>query len=341
MDSLLNIQKRLLPDLLKVMRKRYQILHQIRLMQPVGRRSLTAALQMTERVLRSETDFLRMQGLIDVSSTGMNLTDVGNELLLEMEQVMKELFGINELEKELSQLLGIKEVIVVPGDTDQSNWVKKEIGRAGARVLQQLSIENQIVAVTGGSSVLAVAEMLTPSTVLKSTTFVPTRGGLDEAVELGANYIASMMAKKTGGRYRLLHVPDQLSPEAYEMLMKEQHIEKTLAYLKKSRIVLHGIGDAKKMALRRKSSPEVIKKLEQGEAVGEFFGYYINSKGQIIHRIPMVGLQLENLDQVELSIAVAGGTSKAEAIKAICSLSSVHVLITDEGAAEAILKKSH
>ncbi|SFI62470.1 sugar-binding transcriptional regulator [Thermoflavimicrobium dichotomicum] len=341
MKDLLNIQKKLLPDLLKVMRKRYEILHQIRLMQPVGRRSLTTTIHLTERVLRSEAEFLRAQGLIDVSTAGMTLTDEGSRVLQEMEQIIRELFGITELERKLSDLLGIKEVIVVTGDTDQSGWVKKEMGRAGARVLQQMAVDNQVVAVTGGSSVLAVAEMLTPTPSLKSTTFVPTRGGLDEAVELGANYIASLMAKNSGGKYRLLHVPDQLSPEAYETLMREPHIEKTLAYLRQARIVLHGIGDAKKMAIRRKSSPEVMKKLEQEEAVGEFFGYYVNKSGSIVHQIPIVGLQLEDLDQIEIRIAVAGGASKAEAIKAVCALSPVHVLITDEGAAEEILKSSN
>ena len=44
MNELIRIQQQLLPDLLKVMRKRYEILRHIRLMQPVGRRSLSSVL---------------------------------------------------------------------------------------------------------------------------------------------------------------------------------------------------------------------------------------------------------------------------------------------------------
>jgi central glycolytic genes regulator len=338
MKDLLNIQKQLLPDLFHVMRKRYEILRQIQLMQPVGRRSLTDALNMTERVLRSEADFLRSQGLIEVSSMGMKLTEQGVHLLKQMEPQIKELFGLTQLEKELVEALKVDKVIVVPGNADQSEWVKKEMGRAGAHILKESAIPNQVVAVAGGSSMLAVAEMLTPTSSLKQTTFVPTRGGLGEAVELEANFIASMMAKNSGGKYRLMHVPDQLSDEAYETLIREPHIEKALAYLHTARIVLHGIGDAKTMALRRKSSPELIKKLDKLEAVGEFFGYYVNRQGEVIHRVSVVGLQLDDLKNVEMQIAVAGGASKAEAITAICSMSSLDVLITDEGAAEAIKK---
>ena len=66
MKSIIEIQKRMVPDLLQVMMKRYHILRYIRLMQPVGRRSLSQTLDMTERVLRSETQFLKEQNLLNI-----------------------------------------------------------------------------------------------------------------------------------------------------------------------------------------------------------------------------------------------------------------------------------
>lgn len=340
MDKILNLQKQLLPDLLQVMHKRYEILRHVQLMQPVGRRSLTAALKMTERVLRGEADFLRAQGLLSVDSTGMKLTEKGSELLADMEPLMKELFGLNQLEAELKAFLGVKEVIIVPGDADDSDWTKKEIGRAGARYLKEQAEPEQIVAVSGGSTMLAVAEMMLPTPAFKMTTFVPARGGVGEAVELEANYIASLMAKRTGGKYRMMHVPDQVSDEVYQTLIREPHIQEVLSSLKKARIVIYGIGDAKTMALRRKSDPGILKKLEETKAVGESFGYYFNRDGEIVHRIKTLGLKLEELDQVEKAVAVAGGSSKAEAIVAICSHISQDTLITDEGAARAILQNA-
>ena len=59
------------------MQTRMQILQYIRLMQPIGRRNLSASLGMTERVLRSEVQVLKEQNLVHVASSGMTLTEEG------------------------------------------------------------------------------------------------------------------------------------------------------------------------------------------------------------------------------------------------------------------------
>ena len=63
MKSLIELQKRLLPDLLSIIQKRFHILQYIGAMEPVGRRSLAATVGLTERVLRSEVEFLKEQKL--------------------------------------------------------------------------------------------------------------------------------------------------------------------------------------------------------------------------------------------------------------------------------------
>ena len=55
------------PDILLVIQERYRILQNIYWMQPVGRRTLAESVDMTERVLRTETDLLRKLNLIDSS----------------------------------------------------------------------------------------------------------------------------------------------------------------------------------------------------------------------------------------------------------------------------------
>ena len=61
--QLVQIQKRIVPDLIEEMQTRYDILHYVRLMQPIGRRTLATSLGLTERVLRREVDFLKQQDL--------------------------------------------------------------------------------------------------------------------------------------------------------------------------------------------------------------------------------------------------------------------------------------
>lgn len=340
MRLLLDIQKKLLPDLLDVLSIRFRILRFIRLMQPIGRRSLATNLGMSERVLRSEVTFLKEQGLIDMATSGMTITDDGKNVLTQLEEIMSDIFDLRQVEEQLKQCLGLAEVIVVPGDSDEASWVKKEMGRATVQLMKRyLAVEEtKIVALTGGSTIAAVAEMMTPDSEMKETLFVPARGGLGEQVENQANTICATMASKAMGHYRLLHVPDQLSQDSYSSLIEEPKIKEILDLIRSANLVVHGIGEAKTMAERRSSSTEILQKLHEEQAVAEAFGYYFNKNGNIIHRVLTIGLQLEDVINTKSVVAVAGGASKAQAILAFMKQKTSNILVTDEGAAKALLQ---
>jgi central glycolytic genes regulator len=339
MESIIDIQKRLLPDLLEVMQKRYQILRSIQFLQPVGRRSLAQNLGLTERVLRSEVEFLKNQDLISIKTSGMIMTDDGMKLLDKIEDMMREISGINEMEKKLQSLLNLNEIVIVPGNSDESPWVKEELGRASAFSMKQRLEGNNIIAVTGGSTMAAVAEMLTPDFSGSDTLFVPARGGIGEDVKNQANTICAKMAEHTGMRHRVLYVPDQVSKEVYKSFLKEPMIKEVLNLIQSANMVLHGIGDAITMAERRKTPPADFEKITAGNAVGEAFGYYFNESGEVVHKVPTIGLQLEDLKDINHVFAVAGGSSKAKAIRAYLKRApSSTILITDEGAARELLK---
>ncbi|PRO65574.1 sugar-binding transcriptional regulator [Alkalicoccus urumqiensis] len=341
MNMLLDLQKKLLPDLVDTLGLRYRILRFIRLMEPIGRRTLATNLDMSERTLRGEVTFLKTQGLVTFQSTGMALTEEGHTLLNQLETVMKEVFDTQSMEEELQVHLGIEEVHIVPGDSDVHGWVKKELGRTAVGVVKQrLQPSGNIIAVTGGTSIAAVAEMLVPDSDLKEALFVPARGGLGEQVENQANTICATMARKAMGSYRLLHVPDQLSREAYDSLINEPSVQSILKLIHSATMVIHGIGDAQTMAERRSTSPEVLEKLRRKKAIAEAFGYYFNAEGEIVHKVLTIGLQLEDLEHTDAILAVAGGASKAEAVEAYMKKAPAQVLVTDEGAAKRMLRRN-
>lgn len=338
MDSIIALEKKLLPDLMEVMAKRYHVLQYLRLMGPIGRRSLAVNIGMTERVLRREVEFLNQQGLVSTTGQGMILTGEGEKLLDGLEAKMKEMSGLSDLENELRQRLELPEVIVVPGNSDHAAWVKKDMGRACVARLRKELGEGSVIAVAGGTTLAAVAELMKPINNGKSALFVPARGGLGERVENQANTICAEMARKAEGEYRLLHVPDQLSSGSYESLVEEPAVKEALALIRSAGIVIHGIGDAETMAKRRKASDELLEKIEDEKAVAEAFGYYFDGAGKIIHKVKTIGLQLEDLKTRKAVLTVAGGSSKAKAIAAFFKQSRESVLITDEGAANELVK---
>lgn len=337
MNPLLKLQQKLLPDLVEVLRQRYMLLRSISHMQPIGRRGLAQAVGSTERILRAEVDLLKETGLLHVTAAGMSLSEEGQLVLDEMEPMVNELFGLTQLGERLQRMLNIEEVIVVQGDADHSPWVKQELGRVGARVLRQLVQEGDTIAVTGGSTVASVVHHLSASSVFRSVQFLPARGGLGERLELQANTLASAMAEKTGGSYRLLHVPDRLHPDALQTLLKEPQVQDVLRLLQNTRIVLHGIGDALAMARRRNYSEDELASLAAAGAVAEAFGYYFNEAGEAVEHMPTIGLQLEDVQKANSVISIAGGESKAKAILSFSKQSCQNVLVTDEGAARALL----
>jgi central glycolytic genes regulator len=337
MRALLDVQKKLLPDLLDVMRSRYRILQSIRFSQPIGRRSLSTNLTITERVLRGEVEFLADQGLLHITSQGMIITNEGIQVIDHLEEIMKEVSGLTDLERKIRENLKLAEVIVVPGDSDRDEWVKKEMGKACISRLQKFVGSDTKIAVTGGTTLSAVAEMMLPFGKDKDVLFVPARGGLGEHVENQANTICATMARKANGEYRLLHVPDQISQESYQTLLVEPEVREVIRLIRNAEIVIHGIGEAKTMATRRRSSETVLRKLEDYKAVAEAFGYYFDQHGDIVHKVQTIGLQLEDLSETAHVLAVAGGRSKAKPIAAYLKRSPKKILITDEGAAKELI----
>ena len=333
MKDLMKVQQKLIPDLVDKMYRRFSILTTISQNQPVGRRSLSEHMDMTERVLRSETDMLKKQELIRVKSTGMEITNEGTEVLSQLNDYsMYIVMTIKWLEQ--SEInFHIKDVHVIPGDSDSNQTVKREMGRQAGQLVESILYEDAIVS-TGGSTMAYVSESihLLPFNVF----FV--RLEVDLVKTWSTKQIPFRQAwQQAGGYYTTLYVPDNVSETTYNTLMLEPSVIHTLDKIKQANVTIHGIGDALKMAHRRQSPKEVIDKLQHHQAVGEAFGYYFDAQGKVVHKVKTIGLQLEDLESKDFIFAVAGGQSKGEAIKAIFSIAPDNtVLITDEAAAKVI-----
>ncbi|NLV91792.1 MAG: hypothetical protein GX030_05270 [Firmicutes bacterium] len=332
-----NTLRKILPEIDELLERRYAILRAIGFAQPIGRRSLATQVQMSERMVRNEVEILIEQGLVATRSTGMRITEDGRRILEELEEPVRHLRGLFELEQRLAQRLQLDTVIIVPGDSDIDSSVKQEMAKVTAKYLIGVLRDGLVLAVTGGTTLAEVSRSFPPVPRRFDITVVPTRGGLGEEVEKQANTVAAGLAQHLGARYRLLHVPDDIGAEALQSLASEPKIAELLALIKGADIVVHGIGTAEEMARRRGMSSEEIQRLKELGAVGEAFGYYFDRHGRIVYATSSLGMRMEDLDHVDVVIAVGGGKSKAEAALAVMSNRYQRVWITDEGAARQML----
>lgn len=342
MKDFLTLQQKIVPEIIDLLERRYTILRTIAQHQPMGRRAIAAKLTVGERIVRGDLDLLKTQGLVGADQSGVSLTETGEEVIDELGQLLRLFWGLHELETAVAKALAIEQVIIVPGDSDGDGAVKGEIGRVAARLLLDGLADHNTIAISGGSTTLAVAEAIpvTPSVARKfaSVMVLPARGGLGEELEEQANHIAAKLARRLAGEYRMLHVPDNLSPEAVEAMLKEPSIAELLDRIKAADVVIHGVGTADQMATRRGFSAEAMQSLTVAGAVGEALGYYFNGQGQVVLQTNSIGLRLEYLRHVKSVIAVAGGASKAQAIAAVVKGKAQLTLVTDEAAAKGILR---
>ena len=339
MDSLLQAQLKLMPEMSILLQKRYRILQTIQLSVGSGRRVIGDLLGLSERETRKELDFLRNQGFIEVSRDGASITPSGNALLLELKEVVREWSGRLQLEQSLAKYLNIKEVIIVPGNVDTNTNTVLLQSKEAAKYLESILSDEAIVAVTGGSTIASISNYVNQTDRWKRLLFIAARGGVGKDVRLQANTIASLFANKMNGSYRTLYMPDSLSEEAYTTMKKEPFIKEMMDFYERTNIIIHGIGDAHDMARRRNSSLEEMQRLKEIGAVSEAFGYYFNSQGEAVHRIRTIGVQLKQLGNMEHLLAVAGGTKKANALLSYFKQAPAQtVLVTDEGAATEMMQ---
>lgn len=336
--DLIDLEKKIVPEIVDLLELRYNILKNILYNEPIGRRGLAIKLNLGERSIRTEVNTLKKQGLITIENMGMYVTEEGKNLIDSLDDVIRELRGISELEKTLQKILNVKNVIVVPGNADENELVLKDMGKTTSVYMQKFIKDDFIIGITGGTTMAQVAEEMPKGKIAKNIQVIPARGGLGKDVETQSNSIAAKIAKKLDASYKLLHVPDSIDQKTLEALLELPDIKEVIELLEKMNILIFGIGRADVMASRRQLSENKIELLKKREAVGEAFGHYFDINGSEVWKTLTVGITLETFKKIESVIGVAGGEGKAEAIMAVSSLRDDMTIITDEAAANKIIE---
>lgn len=340
MDELIELQKKIVPELTQILEKRYNILRNIYYKQPIGRRTLANQLDLGERVVRTELNVLKEQNLIEIKSIGMNVTKEGKIIIEKLKDFIHSLRDLKSLESKLEEILKIKRVIVVPGNFDEDKFILKDVGKTAALCIKTILKDNNIIGITGGSTMTQLANKMPVDrhNKYKDVLVIPARGGLGESLETQSNNIAANLANRLGGKYKLLHVPDNINKDALDMIVQIPEVKELKGLIKKIDILTFGLGRADEMAKRRKLPEELLTKILNKGAVSEAFGYYFNKKGEIVWESSTVGLSLEDFKNVSNVVGVACGKKKGEAIMSISTLKQDMILVLDEGVGREILE---
>lgn len=338
MQEILELQRKIVPELVEVLEKRYNVLRTIFYNQPIGRRMLASELNLGERIVRNEIDLLKSQNLIEINTPGMTVTKDGQHVLEGLKEFIHQIKGLNDIEKSIKSFLGLKDVVIVPGNVEEDPATLKELGKAAANYMKNIIKNSDIIAITGGSTIKEVVEAFPKVSNVSDVLVIPARGGMGRKVESQANYLAASLANKVDGTYKLLHIPENVSYEVLEGLLKEKQIKEVIDNIHNADILIYGIGNAIHMAKKRGLSEDYISKLEKLGAVGEAFGCYFNKNSQMVLENTPIGINIKDTKKINTHIAVAAGENKVEAIIATEMNNSNAVLVTDESAGRKIVE---
>ena len=336
-SGFITLMRKLAPDLTEEMTRRALILERISVLQPVGRRQLAARLNLPEREIRNTAVLLKDLGYVELDASGMSLSRKAEEVLESAREFSRAMNGLTETERRLEELLPADHILIAPGNADTDEQVLSDVGRLCAGGLKGVLQNGNTLAVTGGKTVAAVARNMQSPTPL-NVMVVPARGGLGRSVELQANTLAEEIAGRLGGHYRLIHLPDRMDAAAMQEMLKMPEVSEAMELLERADVILHGIGIAREsMKVRNLSRDDQGRLIREG-AAGENFGAFYDLNGKCLLESSSVGVDLARLKPTCRMVAAAAGESKAEAIISVLRNTRHHLLVTDQGAAEKMIR---
>jgi len=261
--------------------------------------------------------------------------------------IMDPTASISNLENDLEKRFGLKRAIVVENYGLSDIELKAKLGSAAANYLMEIIKDGDVVGLAWGTTINEVINHL-PSRVNKEIQVVQITGGSHQlSINMNCHDITRRFAGIFGTEPHLLYAPAILdSKELYNLLLNETSIKQTFEYFDRITVALVGIGSIfPKIISTLIDTGQIdsndLETLKNHNAIGDVFSHFFDIDGKICDSSlngRLVGMPVGTLMKVPYSIGVAGGKLKAEAILGALRGKYINILITDNTAAERILK---
>lgn len=249
-----------------------------------------------------------------------------------------------ELETKLRATFRLQDARVATSNPDEV-LCRRIVARAAADYLERHLADDSVVAVGLGRNTSMAAGFFSPPRPL-NTTFVSAMGGSPGfAASINPNEACATFASRSGGRAQALYAPAFVEDARLrDRLLRQQAIAQTLELARRSTHAVIGIGTPADDSILVDAgclTRDQAGALRDAGAVGEIIGNYYDIEGRPVHSSApsrLVGLTLDDLQQIPQVIAVAGETGKAAAILGALRSGAVRVLITECGNALEVLR---
>lgn len=261
------------------------------------------------------------------------------------------------LSERLKQRFGIREALIAPGsgDTDmglagEKRYSPKEaVALEGSRYLQRVLKPEDVVGVTGGTTIHAMLKFLN-SCVKTDAEFITLYGNVPSYTpEMDARPITTNMARIFGGSCKCLTSDALLdSPESVAVLKEEKRNRPIFDMFPRVTMTVTGIGAFYPVATSILTKPGVMKEedlriLHEAGVRGNIALRFFDQNGRECEtslKDRIFGIDLEEYAKIPRKMTLAAGVEKAESVSAALKGGLIDVLIVDDLLAEKILEVS-
>lgn len=253
--------------------------------------------------------------------------------------------GCIALEEQLKDLYGLSLSEVVP-NIDEGALPLGTLGMAGARFIRGLieSEQYKLIGIGHGRTLAMAADYL-PSIATKRTHFVSLLGGLTRRFSASPFDVIHRLAERTGAEAYIMPVPFFANSVKDRKVLESQFgVSDVIEMAKNADLYIAGIGEVdfkSFIATGGMVDESDIDAVRRDGAVGEILGQFFRDDGSHVSNAVSdraLAPRLADLQSHRI-VALAGGSSKTQAIRAILQSGLLHGLITDEATARRLVKE--
>lgn len=259
------------------------------------------------------------------------------------------------LEEKLKKAFGLKDVVIAPNPMQSppgSNMpgcddIKKLVALEGARYIQRIIREKDVLGITWGSTMYYLINYLNPCQKVDAS-FVTLHGSISCCDnELDVRTLVSRMAKAFSGRkYYLLTEGLMSNKGVASCIKKEKNIQSVFEMFDDIDISIGGIGSfypSLRSVLSKKEylTQIELKGLQEKKVVGDIALRFFDMEGRecetdLVDRT--ISIDFAKFKKIKTKITIASGKEKAWSVLSALRGKLIDVLITDYALGSSILK---
>jgi DNA-binding transcriptional regulator LsrR (DeoR family) len=248
-----------------------------------------------------------------------------------------------KFEEALKERFQLDMVQVAP-DLGEPGLPLKALAFSGASYLHAVLQRDagQIVGIGHGRTLAAVVRHL-PTMPTSEVKFVSLLGGLTRKFSASPFDVIHLIAERTDSEAYLMPVPLYANSAADRaVLLAQLGISAVFDLARQADLMLVGIGEARPSGSLVQTGmirPDEVAELERAGVAGEMLGHFFDADGNIVEtELSSRSISLSPRDLRGRNIvAIAGGPSKVEGIRAALASGLVKGLITDELTARCLV----